>query len=108
MFENGQFEKITQNICKKHKPCKQKLMINSDLPIDKTVELESWAAVAIGVNNVVDMFYVLGNVVIFACYMCPLLHCISPFQLDHFAVSDYIENIKDYLNAPLEYHNHTN
>ena len=57
---NGRLEEVTQNCLKTHEAITQKVIMLGDKPIDKAEELETWAAVASGINKVVERFTCLA------------------------------------------------
>lgn len=48
--------------------------------LGKVDDKETWGAVAYGVNRVTTTIYLLGNVLVFALYMCPLLYRIGMYS----------------------------
>ena len=89
LLENDQIEEITQNGHKTHEDSKQNVMMLKDKLLHKSEELETWTAVAVGINRMVNSVYMLGNVLVFSLYLCPLLYRI----IVHSVVSDYFVEI---------------
>lgn len=52
--------------------------------------LNSWAAVAHGLNRVAAATYLLGNVLVFACFLYPLLYRIAAHSRKTGHVVDFV------------------
>lgn len=85
----GRVEDITPTSHEKLDPSNRELSSIWDHPPEKHVDLESWTAVALGINSVINTIYILGNLLVFALYMCPLLYRI----IVHSTASDYVADI---------------
>ena len=54
------------------------------------LNLNTWEAVAHGLNRITTVLYLLGNAIVFALYLCPLLYRI----IVHSAVNGYVIDIE--------------
>ena len=90
MMGFGRVEEISPTSHENLDATKRELSNVWDQPPEKCVDLESWTAVALGINSVMNTIYIVGNLLVFALYLCPLLYRI----ILHSTISGYVADIK--------------
>lgn len=67
----------------------EEVEVRADSPVSPPEEANSWEAVALGLNRLTILFYLLGNAIVFVIYLCPLFYCIYA----HSATESYVFDI---------------
>lgn len=56
------------------KNIEEKAMLAIENPVENGEDLNSWRAVSSGMNRLLNVSYLLGNILVFGFYLCPLLY----------------------------------